>query len=190
MGPEELNDEDLMTRVRAGCEESFLGLYRRHQGSIFRFALSMSGSGAVADEVVQEVFLAVLNGEVRFDPARGSLTALLVGVARNRVLRLLRSDGRFREDPAAGERAAGGSDAEDEIARRETIAAVRRAVLSLPPDYREVVALCDLEEMDYAEAAQVLGCPLGTVRSRLYRARALLAQKLQRAAAGGSRRLA
>lgn len=188
MEPDEPSDEHLMTALRAGCEDAFLRLYRRHQGAIFRFALAMSGSGAVADEVVQDVFLAVLNGEVRFDPARGRLPALLLGVARNFVLRLLRRDGRYVGDGDLGERAAGGHSAEATMARRETIAAVRRAVHSLPPDYRAVVALCDLEEMDYAEAALALGCPLGTVKSRLYRARALLAQRLQPAAAGGSGR--
>ena len=55
---------------------------------------------------------------------------------------------------------------------------VRQAVQSLPPVYREVVALCDLQEMDYATVAHVIQCPIGTVRSRLHRARALLLRKL------------
>jgi RNA polymerase sigma-70 factor (ECF subfamily) len=67
----------------------------------------------------------------------------------------------------------------DELARNETIATVRQAVLALPSHYREVVVLCDLHEMSYAEAAEVLRCAVGTVRSRLHRARALLIQKLR-----------
>jgi RNA polymerase sigma-70 factor (ECF subfamily) len=66
----------------------------------------------------------------------------------------------------------------DEFARRETIEVVRAAVQSLPPAHREVIVLCELEEMDYVEAANVMQCPLGTVRSRLNRARALLSRKL------------
>jgi len=65
-----------------------------------------------------------------------------------------------------------------DLERAESIALVRGAVKSLPPVYREVIALCELQEMDYAAAAALLECPIGTVRSRLHRGRALLAQKL------------
>jgi RNA polymerase sigma-70 factor (ECF subfamily) len=174
-----LADEHLLTRLLAGCEDSFLSLYQRHQGRIFRFALEMSGSEAVAEEVTQEVFLGLLNGDVRHDPERGRFSSLLMGVARNQVLRLLRKDSRYQADPAEGEHPAGGMDALTDLTRRETVEAVRQAVLSLPPNYREVVAMCDLEEMDYAEAAEALGCPLGTVRSRLHRARGMLSEKMQ-----------
>ena len=67
----------------------------------------------------------------------------------------------------------------DEMSRTEAIEAVRRAVLTLPERYREVVVLCDLQEMSYAETAEILGCAIGTVRSRLHRARALLIEKLR-----------
>jgi len=69
-------------------------------------------------------------------------------------------------------------DALESLSRAETIDAVRAAVQSLPPVYREVVVLCELQEMDYAAAADVIGCPIGTVRSRLHRARAMLTTKL------------
>jgi RNA polymerase sigma-70 factor (ECF subfamily) len=64
------------------------------------------------------------------------------------------------------------------LTRRESIDEVRRAVLSLPPVYREAVVLCDLGDASYEDAALALGCPVGTVRSRLSRARAMLAKKL------------
>lgn len=67
----------------------------------------------------------------------------------------------------------------DEMSRAEAIEAVRRAVLALPEHYREVVVLCDLQEMSYGETAEILGCAIGTVRSRLHRARALLIEKLR-----------
>ena len=66
-----------------------------------------------------------------------------------------------------------------DLTHREGIEALRRAVQALPRRYREVVVLCDLEEVDYADAAIALGCPIGTVRSRLHRARALLLEKLK-----------
>jgi len=71
------------------------------------------------------------------------------------------------------------SDPLADLAARERVDALRRAVSSLPRRYREVVVLCDLEEVDYAEAAAALGCPIGTVRSRLHRARMMLAGKLR-----------
>ncbi len=174
-------DEILMTRLLAGCEESFTALYRRHQGRIFRFALEMSGSEASAEEVTQEVFLAVLNGNCSYDSTKGRLSSFLMGVARNQVLRLLKRDGRYRPMAEGDEDIAIGRAAPADHVRQETVEAVRRAVLSLPESYREVVAMCDLEEMDYAEAAAALDCPVGTVRSRLHRGRALLAEKLAEA---------
>jgi len=176
----ELADEHLLTRLLAGDEESFTVLFHRHQQRIFRFSLEMSGSSSIAEEVTQEVFLGILNGDVRHDPERGRLSSLLMGVARNQVLRLIRKDSRYAEDLVGDERPGNGAgDALSELTNRELVESVKRAVLSLPPNYREVAAMCDLEEMDYAEAAEVLGCPIGTVRSRLHRARAMLADKLR-----------
>lgn len=179
MDPVQLSDETLLARLKAGCEESFTALYRRHQGRIYRFAFEMSGSKAVAEEATQEVFLAVLDGQCNYDPSRGRLSALLMGVARNQVLRSLRRDGRYAAMPAGEREVAVCGTALADLTRRETIEAVRQAVLSLPANYREVVAMCDLEEMDYAEAAEALGCPVGTVRSRLHRGRRLLMEKLK-----------
>ena len=70
----------------------------------------------------------------------------------------------------------------DDLTRAETIESVRRAVLSLPSKYREVVVLCELQDISYGETAEILGCAIGTVRSRLHRARALLLAKLRPAA--------
>jgi RNA polymerase sigma-70 factor (ECF subfamily) len=70
-------------------------------------------------------------------------------------------------------------DLEGELTRNERIEILRKAVLALPPVYREVVVLCDLHEMDYLEAADVVGCAVGTIRSRLHRARALLMEKMR-----------
>ena len=66
-----------------------------------------------------------------------------------------------------------------DLVQQETIDRVRQAVLSLPENYREVVTLCDLQEMSYEEAASLLGCAVGTIRSRLHRARSLLMEKLR-----------
>ncbi len=180
----EPTDDDLLLRIRGGDEQAFLSLYHQRQGAIYRFALHMAGSASVAEDIVQEVFLVVISEGAGFDSSRGSLSSYLFGIARKLVLRYLqreRQDLSLLDDseessmlpPAATESPL------DDLTRREGVDALRRAVLALPRRYREVVVLCDLEELDYADAAQVLGCPIGTVRSRLHRARALLMEKLQ-----------
>lgn len=180
----EPTDSELLRSMLAGDEEALALLYRRRQGNVYRFAFQMSGSKSIAEDVTQEVFLFLMReGEV-FDPARGSLSAFLLGVARNHVLRRLRVDQLLTpigEDTDEEQTFLSDSDLRplDDLARAETIELVRKAVLSLPPKYREVVVLCELQDVSYGEAAEVLGCAIGTVRSRLHRARALLLAKLR-----------
>ena len=181
--PTEMNDIDLLQRALAGDEESFTALYRRRQGSVFRFALQMSGRRSVAEEVTQEVFLAMIREAGRFDPGRGSLMAYLYGIARNHVLRCLERDRLYvsMADEPDGESAqwTAKEDTLGDLTRGETIESVRQAVLSLPANFREVVVLCDLHEMSYADAAAALDCAVGTVRSRLHRARGMLLEKMK-----------
>jgi len=170
----------------AGDEEALAALYRRRQGGIYRFALQMCGFQALAEDVTQEVFMALIRNGETFDPTRGSLNAFLVGVARNLLLRRLQRerfyapiDDNSDDDTATHESFVTADGPLDELSRIETINSVRMAVLALPERYREVVVLCDLQEMSYLEAAEVLGCAVGTVRSRLHRARALLIEKMR-----------
>jgi RNA polymerase sigma-70 factor (ECF subfamily) len=176
-------DDQLLTGLRRGDEAAFVVLYRRRQGAIYRFAMHMSGSATAAEDITQEVFLALLRRECGYDPERGTLSGYLFGIARKLVLRNLergRADVALETeaDDAALPELAVIDDPLIDLTRREGIEALRRAVMALPRRYREVVLLCDLEELDYADAAVVLRCPIGTVRSRMHRARALLFEKL------------
>ena len=176
-------DDDLLIRMRSGDERAFVALYRRRQAAIYRVALHMSGSATVAEDVTQEVFLALIREECGFDPRRGTLSGYLFGIARKLVLRHVergRPDVALETDveSSALPELMVNDDPLADLIDREGIEALRRSVLALPRRYREVVVLCDLEEVDYGEAAVVLGCPIGTVRSRLHRARALLLEKL------------
>jgi RNA polymerase sigma-70 factor (ECF subfamily) len=180
-----LSDSELLRLMLAGDEEAFALLYRRRQGGIYRFAAQMSGSDSIADDVTQEVFLFLMREGHTFDPSKGTLAAFLLGVARIYVRRRLRVEQRL--EPL-------GPDLNDEdgpfllqsdmcpledLTRAETIESVRKAILSLPEKQREVIVLFELQNVSYAETAEILGCSVGTVRSRLHRARALLLTMLR-----------
>jgi RNA polymerase sigma-70 factor, ECF subfamily len=212
----ELSDDVLLRRMSAGDEDAFTLFYRRKHPAIYRFALHMSGSPETAEDVTQEVFMTLIRNPSRFDPAKGSLSGFLFGIARNHLRKRWERDRRLVELPEGSEELAplesatqaasngngfrhsagspsGPGEADDHVASWEVTTRVRQAISTLPEAYREAVALCDLEEMSYEEAAGVLDCPVGTVRSRLHRARALLLEKLRdvhspRLAAEGERK--
>jgi RNA polymerase sigma-70 factor, ECF subfamily len=183
-------DDTLLQLTMAGDEEAFTRLYRRLRGVIYRFSRRMSGSSSVAEDVTQDVFLILLRRAELYDPRRGSLSTYLIRIARNEILRRLDGDRAYvtlAEEDAASRSSSDKKPDENLIVRAdplgnlmrdEEVESVRQAVLGLPLHYREVVVLCELEEMSYGEAAASLGCAVGTVRSRLHRARALLKQRL------------
>ena len=175
--PIKVDDAVLLERVQRGDEAAFAALYERHQRAIYRYAMHMCGPEA-ADDVVQDTFLAVIRRGLGFDAARGTVAAYLFGIARHHILKRIAECGMRHAEFEDTEAMNPQPSPLAELQRAETIAQVREAVGTLPPAYREVVVLCELQEMDYADAASVLECPIGTVRSRLHRARALLAQKL------------
>jgi len=198
----DLADALLLRRMAGGDEEAFAEVYRRKHPAIYRFALHMSGNSAMAEDVTQEVFMALIRDPKRFDPTRGTLGGFLFGVARNHLRKRWEQDRRLvsfdgdpddlRESASSGpgsQHAAGGNgngrgafaaaSSWDEFASLETVGRVRQAIGTLPENYREVVVLCELQEMSYEEAASALDCPVGTVRSRLHRARAMLVEKLR-----------
>ncbi len=172
------SDGSLLHLAATGDEEAFVELYHRRQAPVYRFALHMSGSASMAEEVTQEVFMTLIRNTAGFDASRGPLAAYLYGIARNHVLRSIERDRPYvaiDNDTVltTGETPLG------DLTRTEAIESVRQAVLSLPASYREAVVLCDLQEMSYADAAGVMAVPVGTVRSRLNRGRALLVEKLR-----------
>jgi RNA polymerase sigma-70 factor, ECF subfamily len=174
-----VEDQRLLSRIRNGDEAAFLDVYGRYQGMVYRYALRMCGSASAADDVTQEVFLALIRGVGHFDAARGALAGYLYGAARRQVYHRLDASPELPLDETdTAQWVADVPHPLDGLERAEQLALLRQALASLPPHYREAIVLCDLEELDYAAAADALGCPVGTVRSRLNRARALLGERL------------
>lgn len=177
-------DDQLLGRIATGDPEAFTALFRRRHGAVYRFVLHMTASPAIADDVTQETFLAVMRDAQRFEPGRATVMAWLCGIARNHVRRRLQRDRGHQSLDIGGDdleldaRLATDDDPLGDLTRAERLAALREAVLTLPLRYREAVVLCDLQELSYADAATAIGCAIGTVRSRLHRGRALLARKL------------
>ena len=174
------SDQTLIQRTAAGDREAFATLYRRHQGAVYRFARLMTGSAPAAEDVVQEVFLALMKDAARYDAGRAALTTYLFGMARRVTRRRLLRERRFVEMDARAVTEDRAPIASEALEHRDALQRLRDAILSLPSRYREVVILCDLEGVTYETAAASVGCAIGTIRSRLHRARRLLATKLRR----------
>lgn len=172
----------LLRRAVHGDKDAFGQLYDELSGPLYRFAFHMLGERAQAEDTVHEAFLALIKSAEDFDEQRGSLLNFAMGITRKLVLRHLRWKLRWFTSPPEDLESVGGvgdASAHERLEQAETLAEVRNAIASLPVKYREVITLCELCEMTYEAAATQIGCSIGTVRSRLHRAHALLAQKLK-----------
>jgi RNA polymerase sigma-70 factor (ECF subfamily) len=174
------SDEELHQAALKGSGDAMSTLYSRHGGLVYRFTLRMCRDQAIAEEITQEVFLALLRQLDRFDPEKAALGTWLCAIARRQLWKHLErfdSPGAIEEDAAESESM--------EISpvtwliRQEAVAAMRQGIDELALPLREVIVLCELEEMSYEQAAQVLAVPIGTVRSRLHRAKARLAMQMR-----------
>jgi RNA polymerase sigma-70 factor (ECF subfamily) len=183
-GTLEPSDRDLMQRTAAGDRDAFADVYRRHHAGVYRFARLMTGSGALAEDVVQEVFLVLMRNAARYDASRSTLSTYLFGIARHYTRRRLSRERRFVEldEQHAGKCLTVVDGPQTGVEHQHDLQKLRCAILALPSRYREVIVLCDLQGVSYAEAAATVGCAVGTIRSRLHRARQLLGDKVRRRA--------
>ena len=179
------SDAQLLARIRAGDALALGTIYRRHGAAVYRFACLHAGSQTVAADATQETFLWLAStAAARFDPSRNSLAAFLCGVARNHVLRIRTADARYawlpepEDSPTAGDITAAVDDALGHLLARERGDALLQALATLPVEQREVIALVEFEEFSYVDAAAIIGCPVGTVRSRLSRGKAALRDRV------------
>ncbi|MFC9587924.1 RNA polymerase sigma factor [Streptomyces yangpuensis] len=171
----------MRTRVRAGDPDAYAELFDSYSRTLYNHAFRMTGDWAVAEDVMSAAFMEAWRLRGTVDPEGGSLRPWLLGITTNLARNHCRSNRRFRAAAAAAAAAAGGAavpDHADEVAGRlddrQQIAATLARLSALRGPEREVLLLCLCEGLEYAEAARVLGIPVGTVRSRLSRARTKL----------------
>jgi len=181
------SDAELLQLSIAGEESAFRVLYERLKSGVFRYAFYMTNSRSSAEEVTQEVFISLLKVARTYREEKGEVAGFAFGIARNFVRRIERRERPYSplpnrnddlekllESPTTGLETVSG-----QMIRNELVERVHGAVASLPDHYRQVVVLCDLCELSYEQASSRLGCAVGTIRSRLNRAHALLAHKLR-----------
>jgi RNA polymerase sigma-70 factor (ECF subfamily) len=173
-------EDDLVRRAAAGEREAFAEIYSRYHAVVYRFARMMSGSAATGEDVTQETFTVLLRGLHRYNPRHASLSTYLYGVARNLTRSRLRRDRRFvrLEIPEVREPRVT-VDQATSLERSQACDRLRCVIAELPSRYREVVILCAIHGLSYAQVAAILGTPVGTVRSRLSRGRQAIAERMR-----------
>jgi len=155
-------------------ESEFRAAFEEHKDTIYRFAWRMTNSPDAAEDITQDVFLALLRQSAKFDAARGQMRSFLLGVARNLALKALRRDQNRWDGLDEEQYAAQPVD----IAGREIADLINVAVQSLPPFQREVLVLAQYEGLSLEEIARSVEVEVGTVKSRLHRARENLRRML------------
>lgn len=176
-------DGELVQRAASGDAVAFTEIFHRYRPVVNRFARVMTGCAVAAEDVSQDVFVAVFRGLGRYDPARATFTTYLYGIARNLSRERTRKEARFSPLEALGPDSTHVGYVADPAAALEECqlaSHVRRALERLPPRGREIVVLCDLHGLSYADAGAVAGISTAAVRSRLHRARQLLRRRLAR----------
>jgi RNA polymerase sigma-70 factor (ECF subfamily) len=167
-------DEGLIRRILAGDETALGTLYDRYGGLVYSVANRILRDTGAAEEVLQDIFHQLWRAAAGFDAARGSLSSWLLVMARNRSIdRLRRRDLASAGDPM-DLMPASGFNLENEAARNEMVAQVRRALGSLPEGQRQAMELAYFEGLTQTEIAARTGDPLGTVKTRLRTAMATL----------------
>jgi RNA polymerase sigma-70 factor (ECF subfamily) len=177
-------EAELLLKAARGDEAAFLLLYERHRTAVFRFACRMLGRAEFAEDVTQECFLSILRRPEAFQPGRAALRTYLCAIARHLAFKQLRKMGQETlVDEPPEERGDGrprpAGDPLSEVIAGEAATAVRDAVERLPPLQREAVVLFEYQEMTLADIAAVCETDVGTVKSRLHRARERLRRVLR-----------
>ena len=169
---ERLADEDLMPRIAARDPDAFEVFYDRHGGAAYSLAYRIVGERSTAEDVTQEAFISIWRSGARYDRARGSVRAWMLGIVRNRAIDALRrSAGKAPkltfDDEAILEQRPAPDSTDDEAIRRQEAARIRSVLRDLPSDQSKVIQLAYFGGFSHSEIAEMLGMPLGTVKGRM-----------------------
>ncbi len=166
-----LADEDLMQLVRAGDAQAFEIVFDRHSGAAFSLAYRMCGRQAMAEDIVQEAFVSLWRSGARYDATRGSVRTWVLSVVRNRTIDAFRRESakgsRDVSEEGIAERMAAPELTEAEVERRDEARQVRKALVELPPDQRQVIELAYFGGFTHSQIADMLELPSGTVKGRM-----------------------
>lgn len=183
------NQGELRSRIRAGDAVAFGALFDTYARAVYNHAYRLTGDWSTAEDIVSLTYLEAWRLRERLDAEGGSVRPWLLGLATNVTRNTRRTARRHSDAIARLPRAEAERDFADEVASRvddqAQLAAVNVALEALRRPEREVLALCAWAGLDYASAAESLGVPVGTVRSRLSRARRKLAKELELASKRG-----
>lgn len=166
-----LADEELMQLVRAGDAHAFEIVFDRHSGAAFSLAYRMCGRQAMAEDIVQEAFVSLWRSGARYDATRGSVRTWVLSVVRNRTIDAFRRESakgsRDVSEEGIAERMAAPELTDAEVERRDEARQVRKALVELPPDQRQVIELAYFGGFTHSQIADMLELPSGTVKGRM-----------------------
>lgn len=168
----------VLRRIQQKDEGALAELYDRYGALLFGLMLRMTGERGAAEELLQDVFLTVWRSSAAWDPARGSVQAWLVTIARHRAIDFLRRRP-APSFPLEHEPPASGAAPDEMVVHAVTSGVVREAVDGLPPMYRDVVKAVYYAGLTHRETAELLGIPSGTVKSRIRLAFERLSRRLR-----------
>jgi RNA polymerase sigma-70 factor, ECF subfamily len=171
---------ELVRRIKAGDQEAWTMIVNRYSKTVYNMALNFAGNSDDAADITQDIFLKVYNNIGKFD-GENTFTAWLLRLSKNYCIDYWRKHKHHRQnveldDNIKSEHSDLADTPEDSLIRKSEISYLRKKLLLLPPDLRSLVIMRDIQDFSYQEIAEHLDLPMGTIKSRINRARTKLAK--------------
>jgi RNA polymerase sigma-70 factor, ECF subfamily len=171
MAAEPDSERELLSRIASGEAAALRAIYERHGARLYSLALRISGNPAAADDILQDSLLAIWRGAAKFR-GEGRVIAWLLGIVHHKAMDAVRSRRTSSLDEEAGDIPAAAPSPDETVIRHERNEAIKAGLGRLSMKHRLVLDLVFFQGLSLAETAEVCGCPVGTVKSRLNQAKA------------------
>ncbi len=182
---QESSDGDLLNKIAAGDRLAMRTLYGRHNVRVFRFVLRLIGDESKAEDIVSEVFFDVWRQAARFE-GRSQVSTWILAIARYKAISILRQrKDEMVEDDVVEAIADDSDDPQVSLEKKDTSILLQKCLRQLSPEHREIIDLVYYHEKSVEEAAEIVGVPRNTVKTRMFYARKRIADLLEQA--GGQR---